>query len=815
MKHLTYILSCIMMAILATACSDDDFDGDASKPREGILLTLSNGSLDNKQTKTELTSSANLHHITEVYACLYLMDDTGNDGTLVLEPEKLNWNPMDSASYGVDKVQIEKFILDNTETLKAGTYRLLCVGLDAKDPTKPNSKVTYNLPDVLKINSKLSKARAKLADGKTYKDIAQSELFAGWESFDYTPGRLSEVKVEMRRRVAGVICYLKDIPVKISKEAKTYRTTSIRLRLFDQQNSSVGLMKSKELATGGKLVEDFGADPLLNNSDLLWEHKVEDYNEQTGNSELLAIPVANNNQLPNTMLGGVYLLPIKNEKKTQNTLQVEVWGKPIDEANPDDWKNGNEEFVSAFPAVYNEATEPTDRNYYNINANYVYHIGIKPDDTSLNDQPESLAGTQLNLYVKKWTTEEIKVEYPALPIYATMEFDKGYNSNYIFDCIGSKWLRIMDETNGKFTEELHHDTLLIHPSMLRKPWKLTITEPGVYIKIHEGNEPAGNEYAKEYVSSTKDDLSKETIIELLITDYINKEVNQKAPGFDLSKDFREIPLLLTTYDSIDANGSGELFNPINEEKLIIKQYNAILVEPKDGGTVYKRAFARFDLETYRDASGNIRTDITDAPYVPKDHKDVKNEDRPVTPESNDGSGVKMGYGYWHVYARYIVDTYTGYENYDGEICYENAVEKSSGGDEDKRRWKFCRSAINRAARKRVSVKETGSVTGLKLETLNDSKYWYLPASYELIEFLGQYKTFKEAMNLKLYDGKDKLYWSAQPKHLSEINAWCSYVEQNGHVWGWRDYTGEGERDGYEEKSRINTFYIRQACHVPN
>lgn len=825
MKHLIYILSYLFLLLAATACSDDEPMGDPCLPKEGILLRLSNGSLENNQTKTLLESTANLHHIREVYACLYRMDDGGTDGTLVMAPQKLDWSPMDSASYGVDRVQMERFVLSHTETLGAGSYTLLCVGLDNDPdrPDEPNAKTTYNLPDALKKDSKLSEAKACLATGKTKEDIARSELFAGWKRFDYAPGRLSEVDVEMRRRVAGVICYLTDIPEKVSKETRTYRTTTIRLRLFADQNSVVSCLRPRTTATD-KLPDDYGETPLTS-SDLLWEQSVEDCPTQPDRTELLAItPADPKKQLPNTLLGGAYLLPIRHEGDQKNTLQVEIWGKPIDESNPHDWKQGTEELLSTFPAVYDEAADAGQRNHYPIRANYVYHIGQKPDNNhTLNDQPESLAGTKLNLRVKAWTNEEINVQYPSVPIYATMEFEKGYGANYIFDSMGSRWLRVMNEADGSFTERLYHDTLLVQPSLLRLPWKLAVREPGVYIKTKAGDEPADNVYAKEYAASG-DELKKETRIELLITDYINKEVNYNDPSYDLSKDYREVHLALETYKSRDA-ATGELRDLLNTETFVVKQYNAIFVDVKEGGDTHKRAFARFDVETYRDASGYIRTDVTDAPYVPKDHPDVRNGERPVTPESNDGSGLRMGYGYWDTNALYIVDAYTKAEDVDGQLCYTEAIKLSEKGDEKKRRWKFCRSAINRAARKRVSIKDDETVTAKEftLEKLNDSQYWYLPASYELIAFLGLYGTtlqFGEAMNLKLYDGKDKRYWSAQPKHGGLIGhdfetAWCSYVKPDGHVWGWREYTDEGQKDDYEEVSRLNTFYLRQACHVPN
>ena len=195
----------LFAATLCCCTDEDDIDDMQNLPKEGILVRLTNGAL--ASTKTDLASSANLHHLKEVHVFLYQGDAADPANASFVLSEKLNWSPMDSLDYGVDAVQVEEYLLDNTLNLPSGNYTLLCVGLDDR------SGSTYNLPAALNGKS-LAEAKATLAAVKTKDDIAHSELFAGWETFEYRRGALSRVDVEMRRRVAGVLCYLKRLTIR-------------------------------------------------------------------------------------------------------------------------------------------------------------------------------------------------------------------------------------------------------------------------------------------------------------------------------------------------------------------------------------------------------------------------------------------------------------------------------------------------------------------------------------------------------------------------------------------------------------------------
>ena len=349
-------------------------------------------------------------------------------------------------------MRVKGFFFEYSLSLRSGNYTLLCVGLDDR------SGETYGLPDALE-NKPLSEAKATLAKGISIDGIAHSELFAGWETFEYVRGGLSEVEIEMRRRVAGVLCYLKDIPYTLTDNG-TYRVTQVRLRLFTNQNHSVSLLRPKE-----KDALDFGTD-RLSDGNILARFDLTGYGRQ-GDKNLYEIDVKKGepSRLPNTILMGAYLLPIRNEKTAvDSTLVVDVLGKITNSVNDDPAEGAEEVVLKSFPAVQEEATGD-ERLQYSIRPNVIYHIGQKSsDDNTDGDYPESLAGTKLSLKVTGWERDTVDVEFPGVPINPTIALvnESGgiYDAEkYIFDCMGTNTIR-----------------LRVYPSILKDPWKVTIID---------------------------------------------------------------------------------------------------------------------------------------------------------------------------------------------------------------------------------------------------------------------------------------------------------------------------------------------------
>lgn len=552
-----YIVFCLFILMFCRCADDASFENE-QPPKEGILVKLTNGSL--ASTKTALSSSANLHHVEKVYAFLYQGDTTDMTKAKYVEYEDLNWNPKDSSDYKVDAVQAKEFLLKNSLNLPSGDYTLLCVGLDDR------SGETYDLPTAL-IGKSLSEAKAVLAAEKKQDDIAHSEFFAGWETFEYVRGGLSEVEIEMRRRVAGVLCYLKDIPYTLTDNG-TYRVTQVRLRLFTNQNRSVSLLRPKE-----KDALDFGTD-RLSDGNILARFDLTGYGRQ-GDKNLYEIDVKKGepSRLPNTILMGAYLLPIRNEKTAvDSTLVVDVLGKITNSVNDDPAEGAEEVVLKSFPAVQEEATGD-ERLQYSIRPNVIYHIGQKSsDDNTDGDYPESLAGTKLSLKVTGWERDTVDVEFPGVPINPTIALvnESGgiYDAEkYIFDCMGTNTIR-----------------LRVYPSILKDPWKVTIIDEESNMLFLQESEEV---YKKEYKSS----VTTKNMIPLVLTDYV------KLGG----EEIRTVKIRIVSLE--DATTGKEKEG--TEQILVARQYNAIIVGTGDKA----RGFSRFNWGTKRSiTTGRVTAD---------------------------------------------------------------------------------------------------------------------------------------------------------------------------------------------------------------
>mgnify|MGYP007081844682 CR=1 FL=1 len=550
MKQFLAYMIMTLAALWTVGCSDDSLSDDPTdQPERGIVIRLSTGDLE---TRTDLTSQANLQHVTEVYAVLY--EGTGDEAAFV-SVEKLDWNP----SAGGNGFQKKEFTLPKTATdgLSAGSYTILCVGLDDK------SGATYGLT-LENINNEsngwktLADAKAALATGKSTDDIAHSELFAGWAEFEFEPDNINIVEVEMKRRVAGGLCYVTDIPTTINTGGVNEPVKKLRLALYtgEKPNNQISLCRKEvEKATDGtiKIPDDFGennpnpnAAQLTPNSEgylilkeIDLEHLYNSDGSQTG--EIFVIPEIKTDALKveaNSLLLGAYVIPIAaTDEKV--TLKVELLGE-------------KDQVLATFNAKRDGTSE--SESYYNIYPNYIYHIGDKPEsDSTEGDQPASLLGKELTVVPQEWTTmPEVDVDFPSVPVKPRMELD--YGENYIFDCVP------------------HTIKLTVINSILDSPWILQIdaSQEGVYFKN-------GEIWKSKYEATPADLLEESVDIDVLISDYA--ELN--------AKDVRQVKInLISDYATVASH--------------LIQQYNAIIFSMEDGdkNTVY-RGFSHFDYGTER------------------------------------------------------------------------------------------------------------------------------------------------------------------------------------------------------------------------
>lgn len=559
MKQFLAYMIMTLAALWTVGCSDDSLSDDPTdQPERGIVIRLSTGDLE---TRTDLTSQANLQHVTEVYAVLY--EETGDAATFV-SVEKLDWNPSEDGN-GFQK---EEFTLPKTatESLLAGDYTILCVGLD------DNSGDTYGLSDGTMNWKTLAEAKATLAAGKTANDIAHSELFAGWAEFDFEPDNINIVEVEMKRRVAGVLCYLKDIPYKLNNGNNTYRITEIHLNLMNKQNNQISLLR-KEATKDNLLPDDFGEynESAPATGQLIFSFDLMNYESDAG-KELYVIDNTGKSQLDNTLLKGAFILPIQGEAG-KNTLELELLGYEYDDTNTTTHIKDQSSLtkVVTFPVEWESASSDAgeDSKSYSIRPNYIYHIGDKPDsDDTTGDYPMSLAGTKITVKPEPWTEMDVDVDFPSVPVNATMELE----------CNGKNYLGGDDvnlECYGSYMYGDGSDFILkISPSILKTTWKLIIEDDDDALFIDVDNDGV----YEHGITYTADEVAKEKGKEfsLFLNDYVKIE----------GKDSRKISIVLTTYDQ-EGN------NAVASQSITINQKKAFIIYMGDGYGY--RAFANSNI----------------------------------------------------------------------------------------------------------------------------------------------------------------------------------------------------------------------------
>ena len=733
MKYIYYILS-ILFTLSLGSCKDD-IPGSDNPNIGGITLTLTSG---NMETRTNLTSTAATQNVETVYIALYKVNEDGvYDNATFVAARNFDWSNESSLTSYEKQTQIFKF-----EDLVSGEYVILAVGLDA------DSRTTY-FTDLSDFENKLNSTNANtLANAKAIAanaaSIATSELFAGWNTFTYEPDIENKVEVEMKRRVAGVLCYLKDIPSTITKSDGTYIVTKVQLRLFANQNSAIRLARKEKGENNIGLQEDFG-ETQLENSDILMSYNLKGFSSKDGFYE---IPVTDNTRLPNTILMGAYMLPIEYspDENNKSTLTLEVWGTNDNLASG---ASPEEVCIQSFPVLQNGLSSGNDAEKYSIYSNYIYHIGQKPDNNSTEgDYPESLAGEKITVTAKEWDNEEVNVEFPTVPVEVFMELWNAENtmqyetSKYIFDCIGTEAI------------------LKVQNSLLHTPWILTIVGDGVYIRSKDMVNGVYT-YSKEYKCTDEEANSTDMIeIPVLITDYA---VYNDYSTISLENDIRTTTLYMSAQDN------SATFQPIE-----VKQYNAVNVQFEDKEINQKvcRGFSRFNWGTIRNSIGEVIS-----------------------------NGVPHNWGYKIMGEHTIIGGIPS--DYDGENnCIEAKNTADYAGSGTDRYLAFYGSNADHSDAS-LMYKSLKEMCVGEDNQINRGTYWYLPSFYEVEYFLNYAISNIDVLNIIEYKNKntDK-YWTSLPRYSQR--AYAFFVKDGKVDYNWEANNDERTNTYYMRQAcKIN------------
>ena len=299
-KKLIYPLTCLA---LLTGCTDNEAPhGIPADERPSIVLNLSN------EAKTADGSTANItypelgedgtiigtQHAQTVY--LYIFEGSGN-GAECVHCENVGWNEHFTQNGGTlpehtaqmrYKLQYEGF-QPNT------TYTLMGVALS------DGAETVYGFPNALQTGTTLGEAIASLASRQTCDGIRTSEIYVG--TVEYKTNQY-DTRIELFRRVAGVMGYFKNVPSNIDGK----RVTNLRISLYAKQNTQMPLVEREQSPT----FRDFIDSPT---------------NEADG-QVLVSIPLGTDDfGATKVVSGGSYVLPAAApEGITDYTLRIEAVG---------------------------------------------------------------------------------------------------------------------------------------------------------------------------------------------------------------------------------------------------------------------------------------------------------------------------------------------------------------------------------------------------------------------------------------------------------------------------------------------------------
>lgn len=807
-------------AMLLGACTREIVE---VRPQEndGQRLRISVGS--DFATRSALNASGASQHIEHMYAYLF-REDVPGDGTFkCFYAVDMDWTPIEGTglpdfSYRLSKEaglqqlgeqEIKVLVVAADNNRRNYRFPVSADGQQGDSGSHVSMQELEGMPfdDVKAVLAAdaagVNGTGAGTPEAKAWA-MAHTELFSGVAG--PVPANTQVIEVTVDRCVAGILCYLTDIPLMVeSGEDARIRSIELHMKKGQDLNTEVTLEGQSEGSAplhGGTAPQE---EVVIASVD------VSMYSEAQGDSGaeegMLYIPATDDGTvvtLENSVLFGAYLVPVRipegedSQLQTDATLNIVLRG------------GENLDKVSAPFYIRNESgtptgpTEETDsRKYsYSLLSNHMYAIGTKPSaGSTVGDKPASLAGDELILSVVPWEEKFPDTDFPQYSLGAC--FDTDFESDYIFDCIGTG------------TDDLIEVTIL--PAIDGSSWRLDVeqTKPEpttetviptwlLYRFCDENGTPVGNwhtgSFSSESLAGLGLDQTSEVRMQIAMADHVVKNpIMYGAPAGmyptledqvkALQEDYRTAVFRLTTDTSMP-------------EVMRISQYNAITAplidgdgDPvKDGGEVIYRGFARNDL---------------------------------MAPETDFGHGYDLwdddgysytGWGFNTLDALYIFGAgynTSSYRRY-GEECSGRAF--NTCYDSRNHHDDYIGSALYRGRKGWTEIiPDMDNNTGtLNVEdVLNDqSRVWFTPAEFELNGFFihvvaplkDYYATSVSAgqmipdVNVKY----DRWYWSGSPQiGRPDIRSMACKVDGSGAVLKEKDRNDVYDGDPAQA-------YIRQA-----
>lgn len=735
MKKLSCYIGLLMATLWLSACkSDTPLEPDTTVgDGEQVLEITVDGDFYASSRSTaasagyKLVSSQAIQHIEHLYA--YIFEGSDENATCVYVTE-IPWEQNSqqgsaSLTYRLKEANLPKYgkvlvvaVDNNTDTYNF-PYEGVANHADNTNQEGNNSIIGQQLSGVkLKLAEAAAGTTTSDAD-KAFK-MANTEVFSGLASFKADD---QIIKVSLQRCVAGVLCYLTDIPYYVG--SGTDDTDNVISSIELQLGNSLKL--NTEYASfydGTKFGSEASSNNVIASVNILeyiygkgttsgtLDVQPEDASLAEKNTHRLYVPAMDNGAVKtkeNTILFGAYLLPIEKENaatndKTNATLKLVLKA------------NGGEQTAFIVKKTLTsisgaDGTTNESEYAYSLKANRLYSIGSKPFATDTDaDQPASLKGKEVELNVIDWTDGNNNVNFPVYSLKSTISADWDIQyENYIFNCMSETRTVYINLSEEDAKDSNFRISILGEDGSSLSDWAyFRFVEFGA-----DGNSNALTDWETSAIIPDGLKGRSRIALEIRLNDYVLKNdiigddskystIETKIDA--LKKDFR------TAYLHLFSNGITSVAS------VPIRQFNAITVKFDYDKKSYTVGFSRVDLwDTMADngvAKGEGRYDTWGFPGI-------------VIP--------------WNIYGT----TYDS--NVDGEVN-SDAAEKINHSD-------YTTSVLYYARVKTVD------------DELGDGRHWYLPAREELGAFfnnvvkeIGSYNVNNliEVVNVH----HDAFYWTS-------------------------------------------------------
>lgn len=718
------LLPAALLLLTATAC-EDTLNAPAlpAGNGDGPTLTLA---LDNNEekagTRSTLNDGAPVNHVQTVRILVFEGGTEANnytDATYV--GDEVYANGADAIEWPDEKTDKKEYRM-NYAFVEGETYTLLGVGQDDEFAD------TYDIE--LTEGTTLANAYAKLksGEGKGKDDIAHCDFYTGTTTFTHEGKNTHIEDLLMKRRVAGVMLYVTEIPQSLTdKNNDNYRITSIKLELGANQKSSVRLQR------------DF--------DDLEWtEDGQAELEDSKVVAEITGLENANYNQskdfyededgTPLTQYAGAYMLPLnKSEDTNYKTFTVTLYGKKFadgGEANGTIADDATEESLKTF-TVENRSEEGSPAAF-DIRSNYLYSIGkLNPDDGV--DEPISLSGRPIYLEVLPFQEMEVNHDFESARIQAV--FAPDFNEEkYRFNCI-----------NNTFTVK-------VLPSLFKDKWTITIPDETTAYDVkgksktyntHDNTEmthwlwiKTGEKTVSKSYTCTDDEKENGATITFVMLDYavyrpwgwVNHEWNPTTEDIQrINDDVRTVTVALQTI-KYDDNGQALLGG--RYDYLDITQYNTITVDfesnqDNEEDEIATCGFSRLDwgdrFVKYPTEGHVVENDPTIDDTEIVDYNNNK-------PKAN--AYKSSGWGWWTTTSYALYGETNGGSKTNGALNVKKLGENTSGLINENTWLNWYTTAQQRCEVLFSRVEETIlRYPDREFNKRTTDKCWYLPSQYEM------------------------------------------------------------------------------------